>query len=520
MDKQVRARESNSLSSLNLADFERLQEKLVPLWQQIGTGPGGPVQEPNTAVVVPSLSFDVDEPASTLQAYEQRFLFLLFLLRQPNLRLTYVTSQPIQESIIDYYLDLLPGIVSSHARKRLDLICLEDGSREPLSQKLLARPHVLARIRALIPNADMAHMIPFNTTDLEREVALRLGIPMYAADPDCFAFGTKSGGRRVFAEEDVPHPLGQEDLYSEESVVQAIRTMRTQRPAMEKVIVKLNEGVSGMGNATVDLAQCSEPGAPSELDAIAQAVRGMQFELSSVRYEDYVRSMQEDGAIVEELIAGRTMRSPSAQLRITPLGEVELLSTHDQILGGPSGQTYLGARFPADAAYAWPIMEQAEKIGQRLAREGVIGRFAVDFVVVQGEAGQWQPYAIEVNLRKGGTTAPHLTLEYLTDGRYHAHEGAFHTVRGDERCYVASDHLESPAYRVFTPDSLFDIVSRHRLHFDHARQTGVVMHMLCDVGASGRIGATVIAPTHEEADALYDHFVAVLDQEASLCWEV
>jgi len=40
------------------------------------------------------------------------------------------------------------------------------------------------------------------------------------------------------------------------------------------------------------------------------------------------------------------------QLRITPLGAVDLLSTHDQLLGGPSGQSYLGCVFPADTGYA------------------------------------------------------------------------------------------------------------------------------------------------------------------------
>jgi hypothetical protein len=78
---------------------------------------------------------------------------------------------------------------------------------------------------------------------------------------------------------------------------------------------------------------------------------------------------------------------------------------------------------------------------------------------------------------------------------------------------------QSPAYRVFTPDSLFDIVSRHRLHYDHARQTGVVMHMLSDVGGSGRFEVTAIADTHEAADALYHRFLAVLDREAQVCWE-
>ena len=68
---------------------------------------------------------------------------------------------------------------------------------------------------------------------------------------------------------------------------------------------------------------------------------------------------------------------------MAPLGEVEILSTRDQLLGGPSGQTYLGCRFPADFTYARLITIEAAKVGKRLARERVLGRFAVDFVVVR-----------------------------------------------------------------------------------------------------------------------------------------
>ena len=74
--------------------------------------------------------------------------------------------------------------------------------------------------------------------------------------------------------------------------------------------------------------------------------------------------------------------------------------------------------------------------------------------------------------------------------------------------------LRPGSYRVFTPDSLFDIVSRHRLHYDHTSQTGIVLHMLCDVGGSGQFGVTAIADSHAEADALYERFLAVIEQEA------
>ena len=98
---------------------------------------------------------------------------------------------------------------------------------------------------------------------------------------------------------------------------------------------------------------------------------------------DYLAALEDQGGIVEELIEGEDLRSPSAQLRISPSGQVDILSTHDQVLGGPNGQTYFGCRFPADPEYAPQIAVEALKIGRRLAREGVIGRCAVDFVAVR-----------------------------------------------------------------------------------------------------------------------------------------
>ena len=67
---------------------------------------------------------------------------------------------------------------------------------------------------------------------------------------------------------------------------------------------------------------------------------------------------------------------------------------------------------------------------------------------------------------------------------------------------------------MLTLDAIFDLVSRQRLHFDHTNQTGVVMHMLSAVSDLGRLGVTAIAETPTAADALYQRFVAVLDEEA------
>src|SRR5919201_20694 len=219
------------------AEFDQLQRKLVPLWKSIERFN----QDPQTIVVVPSMSIDAINSGAVMQAYEERFLFLLLLLRQPRARLIYVTSQTILPSIIDYYLGLLPGVIPSHARQRLFLISPLDLSVRPLSDKLLERPRLMERIRSLIMDSDRAHLVPFNTTNREKELAVQLGIPMYGADPKFFPLGTKSGCRRIFMEENVPHPVGRENIGSKEEPVEAIVQLRAMKPSLKHVMVKLNE---------------------------------------------------------------------------------------------------------------------------------------------------------------------------------------------------------------------------------------------------------------------------------------
>src|SRR5216684_5941903 len=295
-------------------EFDRLQTKLVPMWKSIERFN----QDPQTIVVVPSMSIDAIDSGAVIQAYEERFLFLLLLLRQPRARLIYVTSRTILPSIIDYYLDLLPGVIPSHARQRLFLPSPMDGSVRPLSEKLLERPRLIERIRSLIMDPDRAHLVPFNTTNREKELALQLGIPMYGADPKFFPLGTKSGCRKIFMDEDVPYPLGRENIGSKEELVDAIVQLRAMKPSLKQVMVKLNEGVSGEGNAVIDLTGLPPPGDSKERAMLGDRLRSLQFESHGVTYESYMKKLQERQGVVEERIIGEEFRSPSVQLRITP----------------------------------------------------------------------------------------------------------------------------------------------------------------------------------------------------------
>jgi hypothetical protein len=488
------------------ARFDALQRKLVSQWELIESF----TTDPYGFVVVPSLSGVVPPLDSTQrQAYEERYLFLLFLLRQPSAEIVYVTSEPIQPSVVDYYLGLLPGVVPSQARRRLHLLSPHDGGPAPLSAKLLERPRLIDEIRSRAGDPDRAHLVPFTTTSLERDLALRLGMPMYGADPKFAALGSKSGSRRLFAEVGVPHPLGREGLHSSGDVVEALVELLSARPDLEAVVLKHDEGVSGLGNAVLDVGGL-DGASPARVEERLMELRPEDPHSSA---EQFLGRLADIGGIVEERVVASEIRSPSVQMRATPLGHVEQLSTHDQLLGGPSGQLFLGSVFPASEEYARVIAGEAMKVGEALAKRGVLGRFAVDFLAARTEHG-WEPYAIELNLRKGGTTHPYLTLQFLTEGEYDAASACFVTPRGTRKFFVSTDHLESDAYRALQPDDIFELAVRNRIHFDHTSQTGTVFHMLTTLGRHGMIGVTAVGDSPGEAQILFDRTKEVFDREA------
>jgi hypothetical protein len=427
---------------------------------------------------------------------------VLSLLRAPRSRVIYVTSQPIHARVVDYYFGLVPELDTPEARSRFVAVSLVDGRNEPLSRKLLARPGAIRRIKELVGKPEFAMILPFCMTADEVALAEALEIPIYGSDPALNWLGSKTGSRRVFAEEDVPHPIGL-DVAGVDDLFAALEQLRARSPQARGAVLKLDRGVSGLGNALLDL-----DGASRDLHS------AIELEDEELSVEQYLAALDDEGAIVEERIEGEVFRSPSVQLRMSPTGQVDVMSTHDQVLGGMHGHTYFGCHFPADAEYAERIAAESLKVGRRLAREGVIGRAAVDFAAVRDGDG-WRPYALEINLRCVGTPHPLFALTTLTDGAYDPLAAEYRTRYGDIKHYAATDHLDSPAYQALTPDDLLDVVAERGLGWDTERETGVVLHMVSAIAVAGRIGLTAIGDTLEEARRRYHDVRAAVDHAAA-----
>jgi hypothetical protein len=452
---------------------------------------------PHAVVLLPSFSVGeslLSHYVSRLHALEHRFLVGLLALRMPAVRIVYVCSADPAAEVIDHYLSLLPSWVDPPPRDRFDIVVVPDPSARAVAAKLLDRPDLIDRIRSWI-GTDPAFMEPWNVTEPERELALALGLPLSGTDPDLWPIGFKSAGRRLFRDAGVPVPPGYEHLSSVAEVVDAIERLRAEEPETRAVVIKHDDSGAGDGNAVIRVDDCEPSG--SEI-----ARRRIHSRVNSL--EPWYLADIELGAVVEQRIVGDRFSSPSAQVEIAADGSVKVLSTHEQVLGGDDDQIYLGCRFPADPAYAAELGTHARAAALALADRGALGRIAVDFVTASTGDGPWSTYAVEVNLRKGGTTHPFAVLRHLAPGHYDPDAGVYTDASGREKFYVASDNIVDETWTGVPEADVIAALERAGVAWDSTSRTGVVPHMLSCLAVDGRFGITAIGDSPQHADELQD----------------
>jgi hypothetical protein len=481
------------------ARFAALQARLaeLPAVDELGLGAEGTV----VAISSVDLGRRFNEH-NDLPSLDTRWLYLIFLLRRRGARLAVVTSDRVSEPEVRYYSDLAG--VAAGDRSRLLLVELGDLDARPLTEKLLEHPDALARIAEFTADGQ-AFIAPFAGGTAERDLALALDLPVHAVDHRFARYGTKTGSRELFAELGIPTARGAERLRDVDQLAAAVARLRRASPPPASVVIKLDQGTTGAGNVVLPLARLPPPGTSAETTAIERLLS----ELEPSYLEDLRGS-----AVVEELLTGIEVRSPSVQVRIRGDGRVSVFATHEQVLGGPAGQTYTGCRFPADAAYAAQLAAHASRVGRRLAEEGAVGRLAIDFVLVREQPDRWRTYAIEINLREGGTTHPHGALALLTDGSYDTRSATFTTAGGSTRGYRATDALRNPRWRGVPIEELVDGARLDGIGYRPDRESGVVFLMLRSLPLEGRLGLVAIGTDQGHCDELFAATERLLDRLA------
>jgi PGM1 C-terminal domain len=476
-----------------------LQRRLAPVWR-MSQPPGG---AEHVRVVLPSYNLGesaFEHYARRLPALEHRYLVdILQLSRVEGCTLVFVLSQAPEAEVVDYYLSLLPGC-PSRLRNRIHTVVVAERSARPLSAKLRDRPDLLADIRRFFGGRP-AYIEPWNVTDNEVAIALALQAPLNGTAPHLWPLGFKSAGRRLFAAAGVPSPPGFECQRTADDVESSISRLRDADPMLRSVVVKLDNSVAGDGNMVVPLR--APDGSPSSAGTVGERVASLPtWYLSELR----------SGGVVEAYVTDDEWSSPSVQLQITPDRHAAVLATHEQVLGGENGQVYLGCRFPARRDYAARLATYGRRVGQQLARCGVVGMLSVDFVAGRQAGGPWALYALEVNLRRGGTTAPMVVLSSLLPGRLDG-RGRWRLADGSARFYSATDNLLDERWVGLPPGRVIEAVRDAGLAFDPRTGTGVVLHMLSGMAVDGRFGMTAVGRSVAEASEMYSAVRPVVDSQ-------
>jgi hypothetical protein len=451
---------------------------------------------PHVVIALPSYSLDrsvIEHYGDRVPPLENRYFYAILRARNPATRVVYLSSLPLPTAIAEGYLDLIPPADRPGVAWRSKVASPDDLSHRPLAEKILDRGDLIDTLRAFIGD-EPALIEPWNVTEAEAALSVALGAPLHGSDPDARDLATKSNGRRLFRAAGVPVPLGVEDVRSPGDVAAAVASLARQRPGLREVVVKLDDSVAGDGNLVLSVeAVLAAPSAEALLP-------------------DWYVPVLQAGGVVEERIAGIDFRSPSAQATITPLGEVVPLATHEQRLGGADGQVYEGCTFPADPSYAALLSRYTAAAGRALAEAGARGRFAVDFVVCRRAEGgsDWDVYALEINLRKGGTTHPYGTMKAVLGGAYDAAAGQYRDRFGRPVYYGATDNLIDPAWVGRPICEVRDALARAGVDFDQAGGEGVIPHLLDCLEVDGRMGYTAVAHTPEKVVELEERTVAAL----------
>ena len=398
-----------------------------------------------TIVVVPSRTIEkFHEPPAETQAYEERLLCLLLKLRERNLRMVYVTSMPVAQEIVEYYLGLLPADVRDDARDRLTMLSTEDAVPAPALREAVgapdaAHPHPLGDHRHQV-----AHLIPYVTTELEFALGKELGIPVMGADPALAHLGTKSGGAGVVRARRRRAPArGSSTSAAAPTSIAAIARLRAVRPRHRAGGGQARRRRLRRGQRD---RRAARPRPHGHARGAAEDRRTRRRDAPAGGQRLARRVLRAPGAgrrIVEERIVARELRSPSVQLELEPEGG---RGWSPRTTRSSRDDRCVGCRFPAAPAYAGAITE-SRRADRRVARGRRRDR-------ARGDRLHRRPQPVR---RRGTRTRSRSTCararrpirctrwSCVTGGAYDPRSGRASARRtGRTRHYVATDYLASP----------------------------------------------------------------------------
>ena len=417
---------------------------------------------------------------------------------------------------------LLPGVIPQPGARAALTWSPRTTARAALAEREAARAPACARARsrALIPDRARCHLVPYTTTTLERDVALSLGIPLYGADPrllplrheDRLPAAVRRGGRQ--ASPRLRGPARRSTTWSTRSRGCARRS----RPRCDRDRQAQRRRRRPRQRARRPARPAARPAPPDERAALARRLEAMAFEHADDRARRAISASSRRTA--------GSSRSGSPAWR-SAARACSCASRRWATSSSCPRTTSCSAARAGRATWAAASRPTSATPARSPQRRG------------EDRRGGWpagRPGPLRRRLRRGPrrTTAPgRRTRSSSTCARAgrrtrsspcSSSPTATTTRRprcssrrsGREKHLVATDHLESELLRGLDASTTCSTSwCATGLHFDQARQTGIVFHMMSCLTELGRVGLTAVGDSREQADATYRRAERMLHEEAA-----
>ena len=312
---------------------------------------------------------------------------------------------------------------------------------------------------------------------------------MYGADPRLADLGSKTGCRRLFAEVGVPYPLGVEDLHSLDEIVDALIAMRAQRPGMASAIVKLNEGVSGAGNAVVRHGRAAGAGSCRRAPVDPTTAGGHGAGVGATPSTPTSRQVRRGRWDRRGADRGRRAAEPERPAARASRAEQSSCSRPTTSSWWRQRPELPRLRLPrrcgvrADDHRACEV--RSGNGWRRTARSA--GSPSTSSWCVTAAAGR-RTRSSSTCARGDHPPIPHPAVSHRRSLR--PGDGAVPHAAGPREAPGRNRPPRVGPLRGLVPTDLFDVVARHGLHFDQSRQAGIVFHMISWLTEHGRVGLT------------------------------
>jgi hypothetical protein len=498
---------------------QQQKSKLNKFFEQLSTS------KPVKIVCIPSISLpkEILENIVGITHYESRSLWETLRISNDqrllsvnkNIEILFVTSVPVNNDYINHLFSSSGNPIN--IRKKVSFLSLNDpDTSKTLTQKILNDSTIISKINDFV-NEGNPIIHPFMTSQDEETLANKLNLPYWGIHPSLSYFQTKSGNKKVISDANVPQTKGLANIKSIDQLLISIEKLWEENPSCQKFMLKLDQGVSGDGNAIlkhkISFEKFDSMNLIGKREYLISSFENMKFQSKKMNWDKYLDRIK-NGSIVEEFIDNEVYSSPSCQACILPSGKIEIYSTHEQILD-KNGQTFLGCKFPAMNVYRQKLHEYTFKVGKQLQKNGVLGPYSVDFLVTKNN-NQHNIYAIEINIRQGGTTHPLQTSKMLTQSYYNEDKGILISKITNKKIqYLSTDNILNKKLINKDPKVLIELIKKDGLLFDPRTNKGSVFHLFGAMAEFGKLGYITIGENTKDIQRDFCRVRAIINKFAN-----